>query len=228
MIGEGTLTELDKDSVVAAYRRQAPFYDMVFGVLLHPGRIATVKMINQLCHGRVLEVGVGTGLSLPRYRRDLRITGIDISDDMLHRARERVREERLTNIEALPNMDAEALSFGADSFDVVAAMYVASVVPNPDQLMREMQRVCKPGGDIFIVNHFAAEGGLRGFTEDRLATLSKKLGWRPDFKQAPFMAHGSLEILKSRRVSPFGLFTILHCRNRKAADAAALGRSAAD
>ena len=212
------LSKIDKQSVVTAYRRQAPIYDVVFGVLLHPGRIGTVKLINRTAHGRVLEVGVGTGLSLPRYRKDLRIVGIDISDDMLRLARQRTREKKLGNVEALLNMDAEQLQFDDNSFDTVAAMYVASVVPHPDRLMREMQRVCKPGGDIFIVNHFAEDGGLRGAIEQRMAALSHKLGWRPDFKLEPFMAHGTLEILARYREAPLGLFTILHCRNVKPAD----------
>lgn len=224
----GALSKLDKQSVVTAYRRQAPIYDIVFGVLLHPGRIGTVKLINQTAHGRVLEVGVGTGLSLPRYRKDLRIVGIDISDDMLRLARQRTREKGLGNVEALLNMDAEQLQFDDNSFDTVAAMYVASVVPHPDRLMREMQRVCKPGGDIFIVNHFAEDGGLRGTIERRLAALSHKLGWRPDFKLEPFMAHGTLEIIARYREAPLGLFTILHCRNEKPAAVVAAQEAAAD
>jgi phosphatidylethanolamine/phosphatidyl-N-methylethanolamine N-methyltransferase len=112
-------------------------------------------------------------------------------------------------------MDAEHLEFPDDSFDTVIAMYVASVVPHPDRLLHEIQRVCKPGGQILIVNHFAKPRGLRGHLERRLSRLSKKLGWRPDFALDPFLRSGSLEIVEIQRAAPLGLFTVLHCRNAK-------------
>jgi len=208
---------MDLESVLDAYRRHAPYYDAVFGVLLHPGRKQTVLLANQVAGKRVLEVGVGTGLSLPSYRSDLSIVGIDVSDEMLLQARQRVAQRGLRNVEELLNMDAENLSFADDSFDTVIAMYVASVVPHPDRLLQEIQRVCRPGGQILIVNHFAEQGGLRGAIEKRMAGLSKKLGWRPDFALKPFLEAGTLEVVSSRRAAPFGLFTILQCRNQKLA-----------
>ena len=172
---------MDIESVRSAYRRHAPYYDAVFGILLHPGRRRTVQLANQVAGARVLEVGVGTGLSLARYRRDLRIVGIDVSTEMLRQARRRVSAKGLKHVEALLDMDAENLKFPDDSFDTVIAMYVASVVPNPDRLLAEIQRVCKPDGQILIVNHFAKPNGLRGRLVRGLSIWSKKLGWRPDF-----------------------------------------------
>jgi phosphatidylethanolamine/phosphatidyl-N-methylethanolamine N-methyltransferase len=206
---------MDMQSVLDAYRRQAPIYDAVFGVLLGPGRQRTVQIANTLPAGRLLEVGVGTGLSLPHYRREFRITGIDVSPDMLRQARKRVRERGLGNVEGLYEMDAENLEFADDSFDIVIAMYVASVVPNPDRLVAEVQRVCRPDGHVLIVNHFAEAGGLRGSVERKLAPLSKKLGWRPDFELEAVLSAGTLEVTRTHRAPPLGLFTILECRNRK-------------
>jgi len=204
---------MDLQAVKNAYRRHAPYYDAVFGVLLGPGRRQTVALANKAAKRRVLEVGVGTGLSLPQYRRDLRVVGIDISRDMLEIARRRVAAERLSHVEALHEMDAENLAFEDGSFDTVCAMYVASVVPNPERLMRELQRVCKPGGTVLIVNHFAEPKGIRALFTRRLAALSDRLGWRPDFLLEPFMAHGTLQVLHRETAPPFGLFTILQCRN---------------
>ncbi len=206
---------MDIDSVRRAYRRHAPYYDAVFGVLLHPGRRRTVQLANQVAGARVLEVGVGTGLSLTRYRRDLRIVGIDVSTEMLRQARRRVREKDLTHVEALLDMDAENLKFPDDSFDTVIAMYVASVVPNPDRLLAEIQRVCKADGQILIVNHFARARGLGRHIVRGLSGWSKKLGWRPDFALETFLRAGSLDVLGVQHAAPLGLFTILHCRNAK-------------
>lgn len=210
---------MDLESVLDAYRRHAPYYDAVFGVLLHPGRQQTVKLANRVASGRVLEVGVGTGLSLSGYRDDLTIVGIDVSEEMLKIARRRVAQKGLRNVESLLRMDAENLDFADDSFDTIAAMYVASVVPHPERFVSEMQRVCRPGGQILIVNHFAEEGGIRGSIEKKLVPLSRKLGWRPDFEMEPFLRGTQLEIVGSRRAAPLGLFTVLHCRNAKPASA---------
>ena len=209
---------MDLHSVLTAYRRHAPYYDAVFGMLLAPGRSRTVGLANQLPGQRVLEVGVGTGLSLPHYRDDFRVTGIDVSPEMLDIARRRVAEQNLQNVEALLEMDAEQLSFSDNSFDLVIAMYVASVVPDPKAMVAEIQRVCRPGGDILIVNHFAEETGLRGVVERKLAPWSKKLGWRPHFLLDHVLDSSTLEVLDTGRAAPLGLFTILQCRNAKNED----------
>jgi phosphatidylethanolamine/phosphatidyl-N-methylethanolamine N-methyltransferase len=206
---------MDLLSVKEAYRRHAPYYDIVFGTLLTRGRGLAVEMVNRLRGPRLLELGVGTGLSLRQYRSDRQIVGIDISPEMLKRARRRVASARLRNVLALLEMDAEELAFADNSFDIVAAMYVVSVVPDPVRLLREVQRVCVPGGDILIVNHFAQARGLRGEIERRLAPLSRHLGWRPDFALQPFLASGSVELVEWRNADPFGLVTLLHCRNTK-------------
>ena len=149
----------------AAYRRWAGVYDQVFGGVSAFGRRRAVSLVNNLPGTHVLEVGVGTGLALPHYRPEKRITGIDLSAEMLARARERAASLDLGNVTALREMDAEAMEFPDGHFDVAVAMFVASVVPHPRRLLAEMRRVVRPGGQILFVNHFAAERGFRWWVE---------------------------------------------------------------
>ena len=162
---------------------------------------------------RVLEVGVGTGLALPRYRRDTRITGIDLSAEMLERARARVASENLSHVEALLELDAESTGFEDGEFDIAVAMFVASVVPNPRQLMAELRRVVRPGGHILFVNHFAAEGGLRWWAERTLAPASRALGWHPDFAVDALFNPEERAGARFTPVPPFGLFTLAQFGN---------------
>ncbi|HEU4923839.1 MAG TPA: methyltransferase domain-containing protein [Burkholderiales bacterium] len=167
-------------AVKAAYRRYARIYDVVFGAVLQPGRRAVLEALNLKPGDRVLEVGVGTGISLPLYPRNVRITGIDVSLEMLEKARARVERAKLSNVEALLEMDAEAMAFPDASFDKVVAMYVVSVVPRPGKLLEELHRVCRPDGDIFIVNHFQSENPIVGRLERALAGFSSQIGFNPD------------------------------------------------
>jgi phosphatidylethanolamine/phosphatidyl-N-methylethanolamine N-methyltransferase len=168
------------EAVKAAYRRYARIYDAVFGPVLQPGRKAVLDALKLKPGDRVLEVGVGTGLSLRLYPRSVRITGIDVSGDMLQKARERVARRRLDNVEALLEMDAENMSFPDASFDKVVAMYVVSVVPRPAKLIEELHRVCRPNGEIFIVNHFQSENPIVASFERALAGFSSQIGFHTD------------------------------------------------
>jgi phosphatidylethanolamine/phosphatidyl-N-methylethanolamine N-methyltransferase len=206
---------LDADAVRAAYRRWASVYDMVFGGVSSFGRRRAVAEVNKLPGTRVLEVGVGTGLALPRYNASKRIVGIDLSTEMLALARERVRSEGLRNVEALHELDAEATGFPDASFDIAVAMFVASVVPNPRLLLAEMRRVVRPGGNILFVNHFAAERGPRWWLERAMAPASRALGWHPDFAMTQLLgveeaATGGHETVP---VPPFGIFTLMRLPN---------------
>jgi phosphatidylethanolamine/phosphatidyl-N-methylethanolamine N-methyltransferase len=167
-------------AVKAAYRRYARIYDVIFGAVLQPGRRAVLEALNLKPGDRVLEVGVGTGISLPLYPRDVRITGVDVSLEMLEKARARVERAKLSNVEALLEMDAEAMAFPDASFDKVVAMYVVSVVPRPEKLLEELHRVCRADGDIFIVNHFQSENPIVGTLERALAGFSSQIGFNPD------------------------------------------------
>lgn len=170
------------EAVKSAYRRYAAVYDAIFGAVLQPGRRAVVEALDLRPGERVLEVGVGTGLSLPLYPPQVRVTGIDLSGEMLAKARARVAREGLRSVDALHEMDAEAMSFPGSSFDKVVAMYVMSVAARPARLLAELRRVCRPGGEIYIVNHVRSENRLIGAVEKALARFSDQLGFHPDFE----------------------------------------------
>lgn len=203
-----TAAQLDEQTVRSAYRRWAPFYDNTFGQFTTEGRRHAVEIINQR-NGRVLEVGVGTGLSLPNYGGHLEIVGIDLSPDMLEKAREKVAEEGLENVTALLEMDAGQLSFPDQSFDTVVAMYTLTVVPEPEKVMRELARVCRIGGQVMLVNHFSQDEGVRGWVERRMAPFGDKLGWRPVFDMDRVMICDNLKVVDQRALRPWGLFTML-------------------
>jgi phosphatidylethanolamine/phosphatidyl-N-methylethanolamine N-methyltransferase len=210
---EARQPQLDLDAVRSAYRRWAGIYDVSFGGVSARGRRQAVALVNRLPLTRVLEVGVGTGLSLPHYRRDLRITGIDLSAEMLDLARERVKAEGLAHIDALVEMDAEATAFADGSFDAAVAMFVASVVPNPRRLLAEMRRLVRRGGEILFVNHFAAERGPRLWIERALAPASRALGWHPDFAIDALLSPEEQARAELAPVPPFGLFTLARLPN---------------
>ena len=199
---------LDSASVRHAYRRWAPVYDFTFGTVAESGRKHAVKIINRR-RGRVLEVGVGTGLSLPCYEKHLSITGIDLSPEMLDKARGRVRQQGLGNVDGLYEMDAGALAFPDESFDTVVAMYVMTVVPDAEKVMRELERVCATGGEVILVNHFSQEDGVRGFVERRLAPLASSIGWHAVFSLDRVLVCEDLRLAERRTLWPFGLFTML-------------------
>jgi phosphatidylethanolamine/phosphatidyl-N-methylethanolamine N-methyltransferase len=199
---------IDEAAVKTAYRRWAPVYDNTFGRVAAEGRKHAVELINRRS-GRVLEVGVGTGLSLPAYRRELEIVGIDLSPDMLQKARERVALWGLGNVTGLHEMDAADLKFPGASFDTVVAMYVMTVVPDPEKVMRELARVCRPGGEVLLVNHFSTEEGMRGWVERQMAPFAHKIGWRPVFDVARVMGCGDLTLIEKRSLRPLGIFTMM-------------------
>jgi phosphatidylethanolamine/phosphatidyl-N-methylethanolamine N-methyltransferase len=200
---------LQVEAIKTAYRRYAGVYDALFGPVLQPGRKAVVSALRCLPGDRVLEVGVGTGLSLPLYPSHTRITGIDVSREMLEKARFRVAKHELWNVEGLHEMDAEAMDFPDASFDKVAAMYVVSVVPRPARVLAELRRVCRPGGEIFIVNHVRSENPLVGAVEKSLARFSDQIGFHPDFEMGEL-----LNGWKPERVSRINVFwKLLQLRN---------------
>jgi phosphatidylethanolamine/phosphatidyl-N-methylethanolamine N-methyltransferase len=199
---------MDAASVRHAYRRWAPVYDFTFGLIAEAGRKHAVRIINRR-KGRVLEVGVGTGLSLPCYGGHLAITGIDLSPEMLAKAKDKVERKKLGNVNSLHEMDAGALAFPDESFDTVVAMYVMTVVPEPDRVMRELERVCAAGGEVILVNHFSQDEGFRGWFERRLAPFAEFIGWRPVFGLDQVLVCEDLRLAERRALRPLGLFTML-------------------
>jgi len=191
--------DLDKSTVTKAYARWAPVYDLVFGAVFE--------------RGRILEVGVGTGISLPHYSKNCRLCGVDISAPMLRKAQERVAELKLTHVEGLWVMDAEHLSFPDESFDVVVAQYVITTVPNPEATLDEFARVLKPGGEIVLVSRVGAEAGLRRSLEHWFQPAARKLGWRTEFsfvRYARWAAKTSgMRLIERRAMPPFGHFNLI-------------------
>jgi phosphatidylethanolamine/phosphatidyl-N-methylethanolamine N-methyltransferase len=204
---------LDAAAIRDAYRRWSSFYDVVFGGVSSVARKRAASLVNRLPGRTVLEVGVGTGLALPCYSPDKRIVGIDLSADMLALARRRVASLRLRNVEGLLEMDAEATEFADGQFDTAVAMFVASVVPNPRRLLAELRRVVRPGGNILLVNHFAAQGGPRWWVERAMAPMSRRLGWHPDFAMQALFEPEEIAGLDTGPMPPFGIFTRVRLRN---------------
>jgi phosphatidylethanolamine/phosphatidyl-N-methylethanolamine N-methyltransferase len=222
------INQLDDRSVRKAYARWAPVYDFTFGAVSEWARRQAVKDINETRHGRVLEVGVGTGLSLPRYSGDLEITGIDMSVEMLEKARDRVNSKNLQNVAGIYEMDATNLSFPDGYFDTVVAMYVMPVVPHPHEVMAELNRVCAPGGSVVILNHFYDGHGMRGGLEKVLAKYAGTIGWHSDFATTDVMTEDALKLQNVRVMAPFGLFTMIHFQKEAVAARAGLRIVAAE
>jgi phosphatidylethanolamine/phosphatidyl-N-methylethanolamine N-methyltransferase len=215
--------ELDSGTVAKAYAGWAPVYDLVFGAMLDAGRKASVAAAD-LVGGRILDVGVGTGISLSTYSRRNRVVGVDYSEPMLRKARARVEGRRLNHIETLAVMDAQQLGFPDAAFDAVVAQYVITTVPDPEAALDEFARVTRPGGEIILVNHLGAEAGLQRDLEHWLAPLGRQLGWRPEFKWTRLTQwaerHGGVLLLERRAMPPLGQFSLIRFRRSSLAAAA--------
>ena len=222
--------DLDKQTVTKAYDRWAPVYDIVFGAVFERGRDAAIEAAEKI-GGRILEVGVGTGIALPHYSKNCRLTGIDISEQMLRKAHERVTEFDLSNVEGLYVMDAERLTFPDNSFDVVVAQYVVSTAPNPEAVLDEFARVLKPGGEIIVVTRVGAEAGLRRTLEHWFQPAVRKLGWRTEFsfeRYAKWVARTSgIRLIERRSMPPLGHFSLIRFA-KEAAQVAPSGKSEPD
>jgi len=206
---------LDRDTIEKAYDRWAPVYDVVFGRVFEQGRMASIAAAEAHVGpdgGRILEVGLGTGISLLSYRRSNRIVGIDISAGMLRRALARVVEHGLTNVEALAVMDAKHLALPDASFDVVVAQYVITAVPDPEATLDEFIRVLKPGGEIVLVNHLGAESGFRRAFEQGFSPIARRLGWSPEFpweRLTQWAKRDGVRLIERRPMPPLGHFSLI-------------------
>ncbi|MWD26106.1 methyltransferase domain-containing protein [Aquicoccus sp. SCR17] len=200
---------MDIDAVTTSYARWAPVYDRTFGAITNAGRRRAGAYVSAFDAPDVLEVGVGTGLALPHYGRHCRVTGVDFSDEMLEKARERVREEKLGHVRDLLQMDARHLDFPDDSFDVVVCMHVISVVPEPRRVMAEIARVLKPGGRAVITSHFARETGVLARLERWAAPFANTLGWHSDFDRAEVTETPGLRLVEESSLPPMGMMTFM-------------------
>lgn len=207
--------DIDRAGVARAYAAWAPVYDFVFGAVFDHGRKSTIAIADAI-GGRVLDVGVGTGLSLSDYSPTTKLCGVDISEPMLRRAQERVRALNLTNVETLSVMDARNLAFPDGAFDAVVAQYVITAVPDPEGTLDDFVRVLKPGGELILVNHIGAESGPRKIFELAFAPLARRLGWRPEFpwdRLTNWAAkHGGVTLIERRPMPPMGHFSLIRYR----------------
>jgi phosphatidylethanolamine/phosphatidyl-N-methylethanolamine N-methyltransferase len=204
--------DISEESVEKAYARWAPVYDVVFGKVFEPGRKASIAAADKI-GGRILDVGVGTGISLPDYRRDIRLVGVDYSAAMLKKARRRVIEQKLDHVEALAVMDAKFLGFPEAFFDAVVAQYVIPAVPDPEATLDEFVRVTKPGGEIILANHIGAEKGPRKVFEAGFSPIARRLGWRPEFSWQRLVnwaaRNNNVRLVERLPLPPMGHFSLI-------------------
>jgi phosphatidylethanolamine/phosphatidyl-N-methylethanolamine N-methyltransferase len=204
--------ELDTQTIAKAYAGWAPVYDLVFGAVFDAGRRASIAAAERI-GGRILDVGVGTGISLADYAPGNRIVGVDYSEPMLRKAQERVAKHKLAHVEALAVMDAQRLGFRDGYFDAVVAQFVITTVPDPEATLDEFVRVTRPGGEIILVNHLGAEGGLQRDFEHWFAPLARRLGWRPEFKWTRLAQWAErrpgVRVIERRALPPLGQFSLI-------------------
>jgi len=214
----------DRHVMEKAYARWAPIYDALCGPVFVNGRRAAARAARDV-GGCILEIGVGTGLSFDDYDVDTEITGIDISEPMIARARARAKSGRYPFVRELAVMDAYALAYADASFDCVVGQFVITLVEDPERVLSECARVVRPGGQIILVNHLYSERGLAAAVERQLAQKARPLGLRPEF---PFqrladwaLTHGGAELIERRKLRPFGVYTLVRFRRADAQWAAA-------
>jgi phosphatidylethanolamine/phosphatidyl-N-methylethanolamine N-methyltransferase len=205
---------LEERQVRRAYDFYSPVYDFLFKKIFEPGRIAAIRMLGQAPRGRVLEVGIGTGLNLPFYARDIDLVGVDLSEGMLRKAQEKLGSLRMRRV-TLKVMDAAALDFGDGEFDATLATYVISAVPDPVAVLREMRRVTKPGGTIVILNHFRSQNPVMRRIEDALAPVCAHLGWKTNLALTPLLHTVGLTPEVTRRVNLLRGWHLVKCVNRQ-------------
>jgi phosphatidylethanolamine/phosphatidyl-N-methylethanolamine N-methyltransferase len=205
---------LEKRQVERAYELYAPVYDFIFDWIFAPGRQAAIGHLALGPGDSVLEVGIGTGLNLPLYPETCRLTGIDLSQEMLDKAVERAHTLAMSDV-TLKVMDATSMDFGDNEFDTALATYTISAVPDPVAVLREMRRVVKPGGRIVILNHFRSDRRTMGWLEDLVAPVCTRLGWKSNLSMAPLLAQVGLEPELLAKVNLFNGWRLVKCVNRK-------------
>ena len=205
-----SVTAVENDFVAGVYEKLASVYDFTFGPTLHAGRLRAIQRMAIRPGDRVLEVGVGTGINAALYPRDCIVTGIDLSDSMLEKARERVARKDIGNMRLL-EMDAADMRFADDAFDIVYAPYVISVVPDPIAVAREMGRVCRPGGRIVFLNHFRSRNPLLASIERAISPFTVHIGFKSDLDLPAFLAQANLEPVSIEKVNIPRIWSLVTC-----------------
>jgi phosphatidylethanolamine/phosphatidyl-N-methylethanolamine N-methyltransferase len=205
-----SVTVVENDFVARVYENLAWAYDIVFGPVLHPGRVDAIRRMAIRPGDRVLEVGVGTGINAALYPRHCSVTGVDLSSSMLEKAHDRIARKGLPNVR-LMQMDAANLKFADDTFDIVYAPYVISVVPDPVTVTREMRRVCRPGGRIIILNHFRSHNRVGAWMERVIAPAAKYLGFKSDLDLQAFLVQADLQPASIEKVNVPRIWSLVTC-----------------
>jgi phosphatidylethanolamine/phosphatidyl-N-methylethanolamine N-methyltransferase len=205
-----SVTVVENDFVANVYEKLASVYDIVFGPVLHPGRVDAIERMGIRPGERVLEVGVGTGINAALYPRDCAVTGIDLSSSMLEKAHDRIARKGVRNVR-LMQMDAADLKFADDTFDIVYAPYVISVVPDPVGVTREMRRVCKPGGRIVILNHFLSSNAIVARLERAISPATVHIGFKSDLDLPAFLAQAELKPISIQKVNVPRIWSLVTC-----------------
>jgi phosphatidylethanolamine/phosphatidyl-N-methylethanolamine N-methyltransferase len=205
-----SVTVVENDFVARVYENLAWAYDLVFGPTLHPGRVDAIRRMGIKADDQVLEVGVGTGINASLYPKECSVTGIDLSSSMLEKARDRIARKGVRNVRLL-QMDAANLKFADDSFDIVYAPYVISVVPDPVAVTREMRRVCRPGGRIVILNHFRSSNRLGAWLERLISPFTVHIGFKSDLDLPAFLAQAELQPVSIQKVNVPRIWSLVTC-----------------
>jgi phosphatidylethanolamine/phosphatidyl-N-methylethanolamine N-methyltransferase len=205
-----SVTAVENDFVARVYENLAWVYDLTFGPALHPGRVDAIERMGIKPGDRVLEVGVGTGINTTLYPTDCAVTGIDFSSSMLEKAHDRIARKGVRNVR-LVQMDAQNMKFADDSFDIVYAPYVISVVPDPVAVTREMHRVCRPGGKIIILNHFRSKSRVGSWLEKIIAPFTLYLGFKSDLDLPAFLVQANLKPVSIEKVNIPRIWSLVTC-----------------
>lgn len=205
-----SVTAVENAFVAGVYEKLASVYDFIFGPTLHPGRVRAIQRMGIKSGDRVLEVGVGTGINAGLYPRDCAVTGIDLSDSMLEKARDRVARKGLRNVRLL-EMDAADLKFADDTFDIVYAPYLISVVPDPVGVAREMRRVCRRGGRIVFLNHFRSPNAGLAWIERVISPFTVHIGFKSDLDLPAFLAQAEVRPVSIEKVNIPRIWSLVTC-----------------
>ncbi|MFV1952092.1 MAG: class I SAM-dependent methyltransferase [Nitrospinota bacterium] len=205
---------MQAESIKRIYANYSNFYDLLFKQFFYPRQKHVIQTMKIKPNRKVLDVGVGTGLSLPVYPRHCYVTGIDLSAEMLKKAREKVERLNLSHV-TLREMDAMNLDFEDDTFDYVIATFVISVVPDPIKMISEMKRVSKNGGKIVIVNHFQSQNKFIAKIEEWFSPLSRKIGWRSDLSLDNLVKNANIEIDYNYKLRKIDLWNVVFVTNNK-------------